>query len=348
MPEVTLVSTPPDEAFHFRQPVSVLQFKDTSLPTAPGAKTQRGWFGVGYSGQVIPNHHWFGNVIFDLDTLTVPDNLPALMDHNRAQRVGFATKHEISHEKGVSFEGKLLNNTFANAVKEDSDDGFPWQMSVHINPGSIEEVQAGTPITVNGQQLTGPLTVFRNSKLVEVSFTATGYDANTSAAAMSRGGAAAAANPKQFNQPGDSSMTEQEIQAKVDAAVAAAVAPLNAQLTAANAAKANAEAEVAKFSKAKREDEIKTMFTASGKEYKADAPEVLALFSMDDAQFSVIKSFAPTKPAAKSMDELDPALFSNQADGSSVPETPTVTGAGSALLKDATNKAAFSLGKRAA
>jgi hypothetical protein len=37
----------------------------------------------------------------------------------------------------------LLSNKYGQEVAQDSDEGYPWQMSVYIDPGSIEEVERG-------------------------------------------------------------------------------------------------------------------------------------------------------------------------------------------------------------
>ena len=100
----------------------------------------------------------------------------------------------------------------ANAqVAQDSDDGFPWQMSVRIDPSAIEEIQAGASVTVNGKVHQGPITVFRGGRIREVSFCALGADDNTNAVAASH-------SPKNFNQPEDTDVTElEQAQAKVKA-----------------------------------------------------------------------------------------------------------------------------------
>ncbi|MFZ1574351.1 MAG: hypothetical protein WAT36_03760, partial [Chromatiaceae bacterium] len=49
----------------------------------------------------------------------------------------------------------------------------------------VEEVQAGVAISVNGRDFTGPLTVFRQTRVRELSFTPTGYDHRTSARVLS-------------------------------------------------------------------------------------------------------------------------------------------------------------------
>lgn len=268
-----------------------------------GQKPQRKFSGVAYSGEVIENHWYWGNVIFDLGTMTVPNKLPALIDHNRSQRAGYVTSHSVDNTQGFSVSGNLLSNEDGQAVAQDSDEGFPWQMSVHIEPRSIEEFAAGSSVMVNGRQYTGPLTVFRNSTIVEVSFTATGQDSNTAATAMSKGGAS------QPSLTGETLMTPEQI---------AAMQQENATLKASNATLTQerdaARTELDKFSKERREADVKTLFSDLGREFKADDAEVKAFSDMPQATFDVTAkmmreqfSKKETKPAAAA------GLFSHQA-----------------------------------
>ncbi len=49
--------------------------------------------------------------------------------------------HSINHQTGLTVSGDLMSNEFGAQVAQDSDDGFPWQMSVRIEPTAIEEIQ---------------------------------------------------------------------------------------------------------------------------------------------------------------------------------------------------------------
>ena len=143
----------------------------------------------------------------------------------------------------------------------DSDDGFPWQMSVRIEPASIDEIQAGNTVTVNGKLLHGPITVFRGGRIREVSFCALGADENTMAVAASH-------NPN--NPQEDTDVTELE-QAK-------------AALQQAETERDNALNELKQFKADKRNDDI----SALEKELKTQfsAEDKAAYTAMDDASFS--------------------------------------------------------------
>ena len=151
----------------------------------PIENKKRTFSGVAYSGEVITDHWYWKQVIFDLDSMQIKGRIPALLEHSSYQRAGAIESHSISYESGLTVSGILLSNEYGTQVATDSDDGFPWQMSVRIEPSSIDEIQAGNTVTVNGKLLHGPITVFRGGRIREVSFCALGADENTMAVAAS-------------------------------------------------------------------------------------------------------------------------------------------------------------------
>jgi hypothetical protein len=141
---------------------------------------RRRFSGVAYSGQLIARHWAWGDLIFDLDSIDMPERVPVLVEHDRRQRAGVIDKFSVDPEKGLEVSGYLLDNEHGGMVAADADAGFPWQMSVNIEPALVEEVPRGE-IVVNGHSLKGPVTVFRQGAIREVSFTPTGADRHTSA-----------------------------------------------------------------------------------------------------------------------------------------------------------------------
>lgn len=274
--------------------------------TGEGAAKTRRFSGVAYSGGVIKNHFYWGDVIFELSTISLSQQkLPILVEHARLLRCGYSTELSADHANGLTIGGVLLSNEDGAKVAKDSDEGFPWQMSIHIEPSVIMEVSPGATVEVNGQQLTGPVTVFKNSKIIEVSFTATGWDADTSATAMNRSGN----TPTTLS--GESPMTPEEKAAQD-------------KLTADNAA---LTAQLAQFSKANRDANIRLLFSDTGREYKADDADVAELAAMDDAAFTATAKFSRAqfakmpKPSEASTGKpaLGPGMFSHQAEAGRTP-----------------------------
>lgn len=237
------------------------QLGQLNVDAQEDGKKKRTFSGVAYSGEVITDHWYWKQVIFDLDSMQIKGRIPALLEHSSYQRAGAIESHAISYESGLTVSGILLSNEFGAQVASDSDDGFPWQMSVRIEPSSIDEIQAGNTVTVNGKLLHGPITVFRGGRIREVSFCALGADENTMAVAASH-------NPN--NPQEDTDVTELE-QAK-------------AALQQAETERDNALNELKQFKAEKRNDDI----SALEKELKTQfsAEDKAAYAAMDDASFS--------------------------------------------------------------
>ena len=237
------------------------QLGQLNVDAQEDGKKKRTFSGVAYSGEVITDHWYWKQVIFDLDSMQIKGRIPALLEHSSYQRAGAIESHAISYESGLTVSGILLSNEFGTQVATDSDDGFPWQMSVRIEPSSIDEIQAGNTVTVNGKLLHGPITVFRGGRIREVSFCALGADENTMAVAASH-------NPN--NQPEDTDVTELE-QAK-------------AALQQAETERDNALNELKQFKAQKRNDDIAALETELKTQFSAE--DKAAYTAMDDSSFS--------------------------------------------------------------
>lgn len=279
-------------AYRFEAPAPAL------APPADDARKSRTFAGVAYSGE--PIQHWaFGQLVIDLDSLSLAANTPILLEHDRGKRVGVGTL--AVRDGALHADGRLLRNPDAQALASDADDGFPWQMSVHADPGSIEEVQPGTQAAINGRTFTGPLTIFRQTRIRELSFTPTGYDHRTSAAVMSTPPPGASTPMHE-----DSTMpTVDELQAQLSG-LSDQVAQLTADRdTAAKRAEA-AEAKLTQQARTARLSAVTDTFAQLGKQItEADAAPYLA---MDDATWQrVAADLAAVKPRAPDH------LFSEQA-----------------------------------
>ena len=239
------------------------QLGQLSVDAEQEGKKKRTFSGVAYSGEVITDHWYWDRIVFDLDSMQIKGRIPALLDHSSRQRAGAINTHSIDHQNGLTVSGDLMSNEFGTQVAQDSDDGFPWQMSVRIEPSAIEEIQAGASVTVNGKVHQGPITVFRGGRIREVSFCALGADDNTNAVAASH-------SPKNFNQPEDTNVTELE---KAQAAQKQAETERDA-----------AQSELKKFKADKREEDIKALETSLNKQFSAE--EKTSYTNMDDSAFS--------------------------------------------------------------
>lgn len=240
---------------------------------------------VAYSGGVIENHWWWDRVVFDLSTTKSPQNIPALLNHDRRQIVGFAQKVDIGNE--ITMSGNILMSSDAGKqVAEFADAEFPWQMSVHIEPKDILEIPEGFSKVVNGHNVDGPCFVFQNSTIVEASFTPTGFDPNTSAHVFNRDGTPSAAIT--FSQLESTTMTQEEKDR---------LAALEAELAASKTALAAAAEREAAAKFESRKTRLKTAFAKVGMEMTDEDCEVYR--GMDDDKFEVVaKKFESAKPVA--------------------------------------------------
>ena len=259
-------------------PNSAFQFKTQPFDIAKQAEEgkKRTFTGVAYSGEAIQGHYYWGDVVFDLDTMQIKTPLGALIDHDTGRRAGVVTSFTKDNQGGLQVAGDLLSNKYGQEVAQDSDEGYPWQMSVYIDPGSIEEVERGE-VVVNGKTLKAPITIFRNGVIREVSFCALGADDNTSAVAASH-------TPKQFNKQEDTDVTELE---KEKEARIAAEQQRDAALN-----------ELKQFKEQKRSDdiaalesELKVQFSAEDKKSYTEMDESAFTFATKQLrQFSAAKN----------------------------------------------------------
>ena len=254
-------------------------------------KKKRTFTGVAYSGEPILDHWYWDRVIFDLDSIQIKGRIPALLEHRPSQRAGAINSHSIDYAQGLVISGDLMSNEFGSQVAQDSDDGFPWQMSVRIDPSAIEEIQAGSSVSVNGKSHQGPITVFRGGRIREVSFCALGADDNTNAVAASH-------NPTQQPKE-DTDVDLVQAQAKIT--------ELEGQIN-------TLTEQNKKFAAAKREAEITALGKDLGKEFSAE--DIAEMKNLDESAFAFsakhLRQFSATQPQKPALPDY---LTKHQAQG---------------------------------
>ena len=315
----------PNEKQKKEQDQFCFQLGQVSVDKPEDGKKKRTFSGIAYSGEAITDHWYWDKVVFDLDSIQIKGRIPALLEHRTSQRAGAINSHSVSHAEGLKIEGNLLSNEFGTQVAQDSDDDFPWQMSVRIYPATVEEVKEGSVI-VNGRTFQAPVAVFRGGRIREVSFCALGADDNTNAVAASH-------SPKNFNQPEDTDVTELE---KAQAKITELTGQVNT-LTEQNK----------QFAAAKREAEITALGKDLGKEFSAE--DIAEMKTLDESTFAFsakqLRQFSVTKPPEQKTPGTNPALahlFSHQATGNQGGQQGQGGGQGS-VLDQAFNKFAASM-----
>jgi hypothetical protein len=140
---------------------------------------------VSYSGGIIQNHWYWGNVAFDLKGMKIPKgSTPILEEHSLARKIGIAHKYSIKDNKLEIVDASFVTTPESEEFQKLSVEGFPYQCSIRGLPKRIEEVTEGSSTEVNGFKLKGPGHVWREWELKESSVCVFGADSNTSAKAF--------------------------------------------------------------------------------------------------------------------------------------------------------------------
>ena len=159
------------------------QFK--LMPNVGESGERRTFEGIANSGEMMPGHWWWGNFILDMNGVELDRRRPVLLNHDYDKRAGH-TDFIVNDDNQLAIEdGQLLTNEHGSSIAQESDEDFPWEMSVGFDPRVIEELQAGQETTVNGHDVLGPATIIRQWAVDEVSFTPVGFDRKTEAEALS-------------------------------------------------------------------------------------------------------------------------------------------------------------------
>lgn len=169
-------NTAPTKACIFNDNAEVTFAKDDSGKESNKFKI------VGYSGGIIKNHWFWGNLGLDLKGMKFAKNrTPILAEHFRDVRIGFTTSQEITDQ--VIVEGPFLDNEEAQKLRADILKGFPMEASLLVPPLVVEHVKEGASVKVNGHTLKGPGAVFRQCTIKEVSMCVFGADSDTKSSA---------------------------------------------------------------------------------------------------------------------------------------------------------------------
>ena len=149
--------------------------KAGAAPSKSGAV--RTFSGVAYGGGIVTDHPSLGPVAFDIGSMKFETPAPLLYDHD--QPIGVITRASLA--SSVVIDGSVFADLEGKAadIAAMADRGLPWQLSVGIWRARDDFIAPGKSAVLNGKQMQGPLTVFRNSRVREVSIVALGADGTT-------------------------------------------------------------------------------------------------------------------------------------------------------------------------
>jgi hypothetical protein len=255
-----------------------------SADISPITDGKRRLTGIAYAGGIITDHRSYDRVAFDLSSTTLATPIPLLCNHDHDCTIGVITTAII--DSAVHIESELFTGIDADAdeVANKADAGMPWQLSVGIYPGEITELSAGTRVVLNGVTVEGPLIVFRNNRIREVSVVALGADSRTTTTV--------------FNlHHQESPMSSQAESTDAQELTLQALQEENAQL----------KNIIAQFHAEQRTAQVKELFSVLGREYTEASAALYVTFT--DEQFAALHAdLIAHKPASK-----PDYLFSAQA-----------------------------------
>lgn len=167
--------------FNFAVPIDSIA-TDGDQPDAA-----RTFDGIAYSGAVIPRHFVFQNLYIDLDSIQAKSQIPIFRDHDASLVAGHGSLYKDAQNK-LRVSGTLSRNSIGSDITQLADEGFAWEMSIGAVPEYIEEVQPGKTVFINGEEVNTGATIFRGTRVLEVSFTPIGADSNTEVSVFSQDG----------------------------------------------------------------------------------------------------------------------------------------------------------------
>jgi len=144
-----------------------------------------------YSGKVIKNHWWWGNLAIDLDGLSFKSKkTPILADHDPSKKIAFTKDIMVSREFGVKVnpdKTTFVDTEDSREFQKLSKEGFPYQSSLSIDPSEIMRLGKDETADVNGYTMKGPnATVIRRAAIKEGSVCVFGWDNKTQSSAFSK------------------------------------------------------------------------------------------------------------------------------------------------------------------
>lgn len=245
--------------------------------------------GVAYGGGVM-NHPWWGRIVIDLEGATVRKPLTLLYGHDSRSEIGQASEVSVTHQ--VEIKSALIYQVTDESKKvvQLAAKGFKWAWSLGTQPKWIDEIPRDATVTVNGQEMQGPLMIARQSDIYESSITSIAVDGGTSAQVFSND------SNDQFEieiRKGahDMSKTVQELQAELDKVNAEIVTRELAIKAAQDASDAKVNAALAENQTLKdgvRETAIKGMMDRCGMEFSVEAAK--EYMTMSDSQFAAVSA----------------------------------------------------------
>jgi hypothetical protein len=259
--------------------------------------------GIAYGGGVM-NHPWWGRIVIDLEGANVRTPLTLLYGHDSRSEIGQASEVSVTNQVEIKSAVIYQVTEESKKVVQLAAKGFRWAWSLGTQPKWIDEIPPDVTVTVNGQQMQGPLMIARQSEIYESSITSIPVDGSTSAQVFSND-STDQIEIEIRKGAHDMSKTVEQLQSeldKVNAEIAKRELDLKASNDTAQAQVLAAQAETQKLKDNIRETAVKAMLTNSGMEFSADAAK--PYMGMTEEQFAAVSAhMTAARP------KVDPAFF---------------------------------------
>jgi len=158
--------TIPSEATQLRASSSDLKLDEKTFSLSPYK-----------AGQVVSHFYW-GKFVFEASSMKMAkDVIPALLDHDTTKGAGKIDSMELSET--VDFSGSFIENEHSKYIQDMREVGMECSLRFDPERTVIEEIPEGGEVTVDGFTHEGPLYVFKEAVIKEVSFTLFGHVPDT-------------------------------------------------------------------------------------------------------------------------------------------------------------------------
>lgn len=134
--------------------------------------------GMAYGGGKLKLFFWEDPFVVDLEGMSIPANVPLLLDHRNEVTARLGVLNPVKDEKKLSITGIITaaNDTAKEVIEQGKK--APWQMSIGAEIHVLERVEKGSRI-INGRKFTAPFIHAKKTTLREVSVVSVGVDKST-------------------------------------------------------------------------------------------------------------------------------------------------------------------------
>ena len=138
---------------------------------------------IAYSGKLIKNHYYWGDLAIDLDGVKFDkSSFPILENHRTDRKIAFSSGKPVIKDYQLSIDSdkvSFVDTECSTVFQKLSKQGFPYESSIYGEPSNIERLEDDATAEVNGFTMKGPGAIWRQWTFKEASVCVFGHDSNT-------------------------------------------------------------------------------------------------------------------------------------------------------------------------